>query len=476
MRVDVSTSAELTSVKDLVAKAMRGEVRVPVFQRAIKWRSTNVIDLFDSIHRGFPIGSLLMNKRSADSADLTFGSVEVKSPQVPDAWWVVDGQQRLTSLVATLQHPKPQPVGDVFAIWFNLETQEFFRRSTAPPQTAIPLRTLGDHVRLLHWANEWSLKKERGDLVNRAFELQAKLLGFQVPFYVVNTDDDDVLRQVFRRSNNAGVAMTENEVFQGLYKGTQYDLQSLSHELKDVGLDVPNEDDEEHRGLQMLLSCVKAIIKEQATNDIRPSPDDWDRVRAAVRASFRFLVDVAGVPNLHFLPYHGVLPQLARYFDKFPEANIVAQQSLARFVWHGAFGGAHGRINKTVDSNYKKAIDGTPGEPATDEDSATRLLQQVLEPPTAIDFSRQWNRRHAGTKLAACLFAHAWNLDVDPGAIVDDVFDHDGVVGTARPKGAPQPRPISPQEAEAFCTQRTGGDAVPKRSIARLTQLANAAK
>jgi len=37
----------------------RGHVRVPSFQRGLRWEASDVQDLFDSIYRGYPIGSLL---------------------------------------------------------------------------------------------------------------------------------------------------------------------------------------------------------------------------------------------------------------------------------------------------------------------------------------------------------------------------------------------------------------------------------
>lgn len=51
--------ARTESVEDLVSRFARGLIRVPSFQRALKWESREVLDLFDSIYRGYPIGSLL---------------------------------------------------------------------------------------------------------------------------------------------------------------------------------------------------------------------------------------------------------------------------------------------------------------------------------------------------------------------------------------------------------------------------------
>ena len=45
---------------ELVSRALAGRIRLPRFQRGLKWRAKDVQQLFDSIHRGFPVGTLLI--------------------------------------------------------------------------------------------------------------------------------------------------------------------------------------------------------------------------------------------------------------------------------------------------------------------------------------------------------------------------------------------------------------------------------
>lgn len=55
--LETQPSATTYDMVDLVAEAWRGRVRVPHFQRDFRWGRKDVIRLFDSIVRGFPIGS-----------------------------------------------------------------------------------------------------------------------------------------------------------------------------------------------------------------------------------------------------------------------------------------------------------------------------------------------------------------------------------------------------------------------------------
>lgn len=53
--------AQTLRIEQLVARALDGALRIPDFQRRIKWRSRDVLLLFDSITKGFPIGTLLLS-------------------------------------------------------------------------------------------------------------------------------------------------------------------------------------------------------------------------------------------------------------------------------------------------------------------------------------------------------------------------------------------------------------------------------
>src|SRR5215468_6350492 len=88
--------------EDLVREVRRGLVRIPHFQRGFKWEAGDIVKLFDSILRGFPIGNLLLWRRPAPAQTIHVGPLIVETPELGSALWVVDGQQRITSLVGAL--------------------------------------------------------------------------------------------------------------------------------------------------------------------------------------------------------------------------------------------------------------------------------------------------------------------------------------------------------------------------------------
>ena len=64
MKLSLSRKPEAVawSIEELLEKVRDGKIRLPEFQRLYKWTSDDVVQLFDSIVRGFPIGTLLFWK------------------------------------------------------------------------------------------------------------------------------------------------------------------------------------------------------------------------------------------------------------------------------------------------------------------------------------------------------------------------------------------------------------------------------
>ncbi len=154
------------TVEELVLRAREGEVRVPSFHRGLKWGERHVIELFDSILRGYPIGSLLLWEHAADAGRVHIGPIAVDAPETRTAWWVVDGQQRLTALTAALTRPLPLPArpDNPYVVYFDVATNTF--RSPTPseqvPEAWVPGPLLSDSVRLLRWALTWSGRDNEG--------------------------------------------------------------------------------------------------------------------------------------------------------------------------------------------------------------------------------------------------------------------------------------------------------------------------
>ena len=112
------------SIAEVVKLAEEGYLRIPLFQRSFVWNSGDVKALFGSLYRGFPIGTLLLWQRHGPAGVTSFGPLELEAPEITHALWVVDGQQRVTSLLGTL-FPRFREVDERFEVYLDLASERF---------------------------------------------------------------------------------------------------------------------------------------------------------------------------------------------------------------------------------------------------------------------------------------------------------------------------------------------------------------
>lgn len=94
------------SVGKLLEDIAMGEIGLPDIQRPFVWDTTRVRDLFDSMYRGYPIGTLLLWENGYPEGHRTIGN---ESKQKIPHLLIVDDQQRLTGLYAVM---KGEPIVD----------------------------------------------------------------------------------------------------------------------------------------------------------------------------------------------------------------------------------------------------------------------------------------------------------------------------------------------------------------------------
>ena len=89
-------------LSDILKDVRNGKIGLPDLQRPFVWKDNKVRDLYDSMLKGFPIGYIMLWESPADyedkKASIGVGEKAYKAPKD----LVIDGQQRLTALVASM--------------------------------------------------------------------------------------------------------------------------------------------------------------------------------------------------------------------------------------------------------------------------------------------------------------------------------------------------------------------------------------
>jgi hypothetical protein len=121
---DGMAKAERT-VDELVAMIENHDLELPEMQREYVWRSTRVRDLLDSLYCGYPSGVILVWQTSSEVARNDF-AVDTLGERIGKSMLLLDGQQRLTSLLAVLrgEHVTVRGRKKPIDILFNLDHPE----------------------------------------------------------------------------------------------------------------------------------------------------------------------------------------------------------------------------------------------------------------------------------------------------------------------------------------------------------------
>lgn len=332
-------SATTHDVETLVRMAWEGKIRVPHFQRDFRWSWEDVRRLFDSIVRGYPIGSLLLWTRSASAETLQLGALRIAAPAVSEAWWVVDGQQRLTSLANALHLGQAE---SRFSLAYDLTRSEFIRPPATEAPLVIPLPVLFDLQQILKW---FARHTEISDYLDQATAITRRIRQFEVPAYLVSEDDPRVLQDIFDRMNNYGKRLSRAEIFSALNASGEDD-HSLTFER--IGEEVAAELNFGKIDNDTILAAILARRGTDVRRDIRTEftrDDDEGRDVAyrsgeeALHRAVAFLQNDAGVPHVAMLAYRYLLVVLARVFAFFPEPDSRHLRLLRRWYWQAAVAG-----------------------------------------------------------------------------------------------------------------------------------------
>lgn len=450
---------ESYTIQELSSLVRSGRIRIPDFQRSFRWESADVLSLFDSILRGYPFGSFLLWKRPALEAEITIGALRLHAPARNDALWVVDGQQRITSLVNAID---PDASHDErFRIHYSLTRHQVVNDRSVDSDLAIPLPDLFDFGRALRWLSQ---NPDASDYAEQVQLVAGQLNRVEASSAVIEQGDEHVLRDVFDRINSRGKRLNAAEIFDAIHSSTTRDphtafslssIASRVNQSTNFGLLDPK------TVVQALLvrrhpDITRDVHSEFTTNRASEStfPGETEihayrNTESALLDATRYLQNQIGIPHLSFLPFRFQLLVLVRFFAFFPEPSTRNLELLRRWFWRSSV--AAGVLNLTGSTGNVRSLAGYIR--AQDESgSIQRLLAGTLTgdaiPLPDVDAFRTnhstgkvilaalWAlgpvNPESGEKLSQLDLANALENDTSPSGVALELFPPTGELPTTR--------------------------------------------
>lgn len=398
-------------------------IQIPPFQREFVWNASQICFLLDSIYRGYPIGSFIFWKtirRLPHHREI--GGIKLNDiPQGSQIDYVLDGQQRITSLYAAIRGANID--NEKYSFFFNLNTGKFQSErgeaeDEADNQNRIPLEKLFVESRSEYMKYTSSFPDKHQDLLHGIYD-RFKLYSFSV-IYVQEedeTEDEDQSESVkkivsiFSRINETGRKLSVVAKMVARCWGEGFNIREKFDEFYETNPDLLNIREE------TILQAASAILNQRRsrtrdileTTDIQSLERQWDDIIVAFMLALEFVKNKVKVKKLDYLPFDTLLVPLTYFHYKEKNPSNTQIQQLQSWFWKACLSG-----------RYSAAV-----ESKTEEDCS--LIDQILEGKTAdfqyqIDWdtfknrliSQNYNLRNAFCKTILSLYSY-----LDPKSLKD---------------------------------------------------------
>lgn len=367
------SAPQIIPIYDLIDRVASGELRIPRFQRPYVWSPEDMIELFDSIFNGYPIGSLLIWETSLQDASSLekLGPINLPTEARSTTSYVVDGHQRLATLVGVLSLPADFP-SETMSEWrwwigYDLENEEFvhFKRRSGESNSAIvPLRRVIQTVDFARLTRDLAtnLPDDKLDTyLERADRLNRKLRDYQVPATVMKSASLDDAVNIFARVNQRGRDMTADQMVSALsFRDKTEGAFNLSDSIDGILQDLSTVGFGETErktvlqsvlfaaGLNFTKPAYEKIVNRDSHESLRPAAEGAHK---ALLSSARFLHDEVGLKSDRLLPYASQLSMLSFYMLSLdPNSQIAGTQDadqLKKWFWTTSFNGWYAGANTT---------------------------------------------------------------------------------------------------------------------------------
>jgi len=345
----------------LFAQIRDGTIKIPQFQRDFVWTRAMSSRLLDSVIKGYPIGTfILWSTQERLRSIRNLGRIDLPdTPPGNAVKYVLDGQQRLTSLFVTLNGLKIHRDGqedDFSQMWLDLEAPEdddlvLLDVSGRDEKGVILLYDLlhGDFAFLASFAKQ---AQERIRLYKNRVE------SYQFSVVQITEAPIDVATEIFTRLNVGGKPLTPFEIMVAkTYDPVRgFDLaekfRELITELQEIEYETLPESN--------LLQAVSIMAARDARKKVilRLSKDQvietWPLMVDGLKRTIDYFRSAYGIPASRLLPYPALVIAFTYFFHHHPK-NPTGNRAkyLEDFFWRVSLSG---RYSQSVEARSMQDV------------------------------------------------------------------------------------------------------------------------
>src|SRR3989344_7037651 len=338
-----------------------GRLKIPQFQREFVWEIKKSASLLDSVVKGYPIGTFIFWKTKERLRSVkNIGSLDLPEPAKGDyVNFVLDGQQRISSLFASLKGEKinrNDKEEDFSEIYIDLEAKEDEKIVT----TEIEGKDKSQIIRLrdLLYGDLTSLTEYPKKYHPILAEYKKRIESYNYSVIQVNEVTIDVATEIFTRINVGGKPLSLFQIM--VAKTYDYDKNFELAEKFDLLIDSLKNVDYETLSDATVLQIISLILKKECKRKVILKLDKeefiniWEAVIDAIERAVDYFRGYYRIPVSQLLPYNALIVPFAYFFyyhkDK-PTGD--KQKYLQDFFWRVALAG---RYSSSVESKLAQDI------------------------------------------------------------------------------------------------------------------------
>lgn len=346
----------------LVNAIEQGQIKIPQFQRDFVWTMQKSAGLVDSVIKGYPIGTFIFWRTKERLRSVKDIGKQVLPEPEPGEFvdYVLDGQQRLTSLFASLKGitlvREDGREDDFSKIFIDLESEESDQivitdtdgRDAKSLISILDLLT-GDFMVLASYPQKYHEKLKT---------YKNRIESYQYSIIQVKDAPIEIATEIFTRINVGGKSLSLFEIMvaKTFDHEKQFDLAEKFQELVDNLKPFDYETISDATVLQVvsiILSkeCKRQVILGLDKNDF---VNTWDKAKDSIERTVEYFKNYYRIPVSQLLPYNALIVPFSYFFFYHPDRPTGDKQRfLEDFFWRCSLSG---RYSAAVESKLAQDV------------------------------------------------------------------------------------------------------------------------
>ena len=336
----------------LISDIEQGKVKVPKFQRDFVWDIDQTAKLLDSILKGYPIGTFILWETDQRINDIkNIGNFDLPEIEYGPVQYVLNGQQRITSLFAAYKGASIQKVGEKKITNYKDIVVDLDPDDETSDGNIVTTLSKAKRPLPLHDVLNFNHKKSKeleaqgftGEDLDKIDAYKDAFSTYDFSIVTLRKNDIESAIEVFTRINTGGKVLTLFEIMSAKTydEAANFDMQAKWEQFQKKLNDSKYENISPSVILQILSliiseskECKRKTILGLEKADILAQ---WDAAISAIEKTIDHFRTVLRIPVSQLLPYDTLIVPFAYFFLKTGKAPTGQQRKyLEELFWRSS--------------------------------------------------------------------------------------------------------------------------------------------